>query len=1039
MGTEQERSRRCENTRGAASRMGERRRASRTKQQSKVRQFELLERRCVMAADSLANDEFAVFHGIINSQSPTVSFDVNVSSSTFTLAQGTVSLNFHVVAESAGLQPAIPVVTNLATGQRVPPIVSSPNGQRNSESLVGLNLTPGTYRVTAAAIAGTVGAFRLETGLAGDVDGDRQVTSADCTAIQTQRNLTPSSPEYQVEADTNQDGRVDGFDYSRCTSNLGDRTTVRPLSLTVTNLNPSSALLPDGIIVTPSSTPSVLGTVNSTADLLVESTGNAGFDDGGSRVSSGDFSLALATPLAEGVNTIQVRATDNFGQQRSVTQRVIRDTMPPALSASLQNDTAPGGTTNGDGITHDATIKGRANDFTSGLGLFQARFGRESDSAWVNITSDLASDGSFTLSPQRLAELLGDSLSDGSYTLNLRVLDRAGNRSEKTVSFTLDRVLAPVNLTLAAQSDTGVLGDNVTTMTSVTLSGSTEPGASVQLQPTATTTSTNSTGSFQFSAVNLAIGANAFSVLATDAAGNEAQATITIRCDEPTTTAGWMLKWTETLLAAVRADRTPPPRASRLMAMQQLAVFDTTRGIAGQPGYYSQLVAPAGVAVDVAISKAARDVLVYGFPGQAARFDAVLARVLESVPDGTAKSQALAYGQNVAATIVAARDGDGWKQSVSYTPKAGPGYWQPTLPSFAPALLPQWANLSPFAMSSSSQFQPAGPPSLSSPEYAAALQETASLGSISSTTRTADQTEIALFWADGAGTATPPGHWLEIAIGALQSREVSSDFVTATLAKLSVALADAAIVAWNAKYQFEFWRPITAITAADTDGNDLTIADPNWRPLITTPPFPEYTSGHSTFSGAGAEILGSILGRDVSFSTTSDGLPGVTRSFSSFDQAADEAGRSRIYGGIHYEFANRDGLDSGRLLAAHVLQRFAVLEAGLAEGEGYSAADSASASTLLSGAVAMPSSGNRFSLDGADPLFVPSRGTGAAVADPIGEENLTAQDSYFAQLVADDRNERWLEIDWLSVAEDSLAEDAAELTAGVCRPLVSSI
>ena len=139
-----------------------------------------------------------------------------------------------------------------------------------------------------------------------------------------------------------------------------------------------------------------------------------------------------------------------------------------------------------------------------------------------------------------------------------------------------------------------------------------------------------------------------------------------------------------------------------------------------------------------------------------------------------------------------------------------------------------------------------------------------------------------------------------------------------------MALADAAILAWDAKYAYETWRPITAIQQAGTDGNDSTSADPAWQSLLITPPFPEYVSGHSTFSGAAAEILTALLGDNVAFTTSSFGLPGVQRSFTNFQQAAEEAGRSRIYGGIHFQFANEDGLNAGRELAQHVLERFAV-------------------------------------------------------------------------------------------------------------------
>ena len=163
-------------------------------------------------------------------------------------------------------------------------------------------------------------------------------------------------------------------------------------------------------------------------------------------------------------------------------------------------------------------------------------------------------------------------------------------------------------------------------------------------------------------------------------------------------------------------------------------------------------------------------------------------------------------------------------------------------PNFMPALLPQWANLEPFALTSPDQFDPAGPPDLTSAAYAAAVNETESLGAADSTTRTADQTQIAKFWADGTGTYTPPGAWNVIAEQVAQQQGDSLDQNARLLAELNVAEANAAIVAWNTKYTDNAWRPITAIQNADEIGNPGIVQDPNWQPLLITPNFPEYIS-----------------------------------------------------------------------------------------------------------------------------------------------------------------------------------------------------
>ncbi|HEY2253375.1 MAG TPA: Ig-like domain-containing protein, partial [Planctomycetaceae bacterium] len=280
------------------------------------------------------------------------------------------------------------------------------------------------------------------------------------------------------------------------------------------------------------------------------------------------------------------------------------------------------------------------------------------------------------------------------------------------------------------------------------------------------------------------------------------------------------------------------------------------------------------------------------------------------------------YGRQIGDAIIALRANDGWDDYVVDNVVDAPGQWQPTAPSYAAPLDPQWATLQPWVMTSSSQFQPSGPPALTSQEWADAYNEVKDYGAYNSTVRTTDETQIARFWADNAGTSTPPGHWNDLAEQVAMAQGNSTADNARLFAMLDITLADAAIVAFNAKYTYDFWRPITAIQNGDTDGNDLTVADPSWQPFLLTPNFPEYVSGHSTFSGAAATILDSVFGSNYSFTTTSEGLAGVTRTFSSFDAAAAEAGQSRIYAGIHWQFSNADGQAAGRSLADYILTTF---------------------------------------------------------------------------------------------------------------------
>lgn len=380
--------------------------------------------------------------------------------------------------------------------------------------------------------------------------------------------------------------------------------------------------------------------------------------------------------------------------------------------------------------------------------------------------------------------------------------------------------------------------------------------------------------------------------------------------------------WNNELLSSVRATSVNPPMASRGMAMVHTAIFDAVNSIDNthQP-YLVNLNVPATTSREAAAAQAARDVLVHLFPSRAATFDARLSTHLTAIPNGADKTTGIGLGSSVAASIIALRTGDHSTDVVPYSPSGQIGDWATTPPANAAALLPNWPTVTPWAMSSGSQFRhPTGPPAVGSAAYTAAYNEVKDIGSATSATRTADQTDIARFWADGGGTATPPGHWNRIAqdVAAAQGNTLSEN--ARMFALLNIAAADAAIVAWDMKYAYDCWRPITGIRQGDTDGNNDTAGDAAWTPLIGTPPFPSYTSGHSTFSAAAAKVLADFFGTDnVSFTSSGEGFVVPNRSFTSFSQAAEEAMNSRMYGGIHWRFDNEDGLVSGTALGAHVM------------------------------------------------------------------------------------------------------------------------
>jgi hypothetical protein len=363
--------------------------------------------------------------------------------------------------------------------------------------------------------------------------------------------------------------------------------------------------------------------------------------------------------------------------------------------------------------------------------------------------------------------------------------------------------------------------------------------------------------------------------------------------------------WNNAALDAIRADRTAPPIASRSLAIAHVAIYDAVNGIARtHEPYLVPSAVSASASREAAASAAAHQALVNLFPARASSFDALHVAILATISNGPQKTAGIVWGEFVASQILAARANDGSNAIVQPPGGSGPGVWVPTPPGFLPYLLPQWGFVRPFAMSSSSQFRPPGPPALDSQQYAADYEEVKQLGAAVGSTRTADQTEIALFWADGAGTETPPGHWNSIAqiIGAARGTTLEEN--TRLFALLNIAMADAAICSWDAKYTYHFWRPVTAIAFAEPQLN--------WMSFIVTPPFPDYTSGHSTFSAAAATVLPLFFGtEDLPFTTGSDFLPGVFRSFSMCQEAAEEAALSRIYGGIHFRSASEDGLQAG--------------------------------------------------------------------------------------------------------------------------------
>jgi membrane-associated phospholipid phosphatase len=311
------------------------------------------------------------------------------------------------------------------------------------------------------------------------------------------------------------------------------------------------------------------------------------------------------------------------------------------------------------------------------------------------------------------------------------------------------------------------------------------------------------------------------------------------------------------------------------------------------------------------------------YPQLRAWFDEAYLRFATSSPQTLALTNGLSLGRLIGALAVDSRNSDGSSTQVTYIPGNEPGDWRRTGPFFRPPLDPHWRYVEPFCLVDIEPYVPPGPPPLNSAAYAEDLNQVKALGAKNSDVRTVEQSESAVFWSDFSYTVTPPGHWQQIATTIARTEGHTLAETARLLALLSLAQADAGIVTWEAKYRYNFWRPMTAIQRAEEDGNPKTEPDAAWESLLVTPPFPEYTSGHSTFSAASAAVISSFFGKDeMAFTVGSDSRPGVYRGFTSLAACADEIGISRIFGGIHFSSANRDGKTVGSRIGRFVVDNF---------------------------------------------------------------------------------------------------------------------
>jgi len=361
-----------------------------------------------------------------------------------------------------------------------------------------------------------------------------------------------------------------------------------------------------------------------------------------------------------------------------------------------------------------------------------------------------------------------------------------------------------------------------------------------------------------------------------------------------------VVEWNSLARRATAAAPVDPPRESRTLAMVQGAVLDALAGLAGRDA-----------SEEAAVAVAAHDVLAAVYPPQQASLDEAERATLTGVPDGPEEDAGAAAGHRAAQRMLDRRAGDHADDAATYPADPAPGRWRPTPPAGAPALDPGWGRVTPFVLTRASQFRPPPPPALTSRSYSRDFAEIRAVGSKDSGVRTAGQTEAARFW-----TATAPQEWNQL-VGPLAAAAQLSRLDTARLfAQLNFAEADAAIAAWDAKFHYGQWRPVTGIREAAADGNPETAPDPGWTPLLATPPFPDYVCGHSSLGGAAEAVFERWFGRrpGVELTLTSAALPGVTHRYPSFAAIGDEVVNARVWGGVHW----RASCEAGRGLGRHV-------------------------------------------------------------------------------------------------------------------------
>jgi hypothetical protein len=385
-----------------------------------------------------------------------------------------------------------------------------------------------------------------------------------------------------------------------------------------------------------------------------------------------------------------------------------------------------------------------------------------------------------------------------------------------------------------------------------------------------------------------------------------------------------VVQWNRVLLTIVRTPGAQPAtmHPTRSFAIMHAAIFDAVNVIERRHRPYAVRMDGASrfASQEAAAAAAAHEVLVRLYPAQQATLDQAFQDSLAGIPDGPDRAEGIRVGLFVADRLLDLRSHDGADTPPpTYVFGTQPGDYQSTPPNFPPQpQFTQWRHVTPFVLAHAAQFRPGPPPALAGRRYARALNEIQAVGIADGSVATVDQALTGRFW-NGA----IQNYWNEIAQTASVAHHLSTAENARLFARLNLAFADAVIAFYDAKYTYNLWRPVTAIRAADTDGNRETNADPNWLPEVTrTPPDPSYPGAHAVISGAAAVVLIDFFRTDrIDLTVTSEALASVERTFDSFSAAAEEASLSRVFAGVHFRFDETAGQRLGAQVARFVLAR----------------------------------------------------------------------------------------------------------------------